>query len=87
MVSTHCRAGKNCENKEKNVLWLGLQEIITDKSQEGSQFVRGFGGIGGMLRYKVDFQSLQLDDPDEEEFDLVPTAVNPCFAGDDAAVK
>lgn len=25
-------------------------EIITDKSQEGSQFVRGFGGIGGMLR-------------------------------------
>jgi peptide chain release factor subunit 1 len=24
-------------------------EIITDKSQEGSQFVRGFGGIGGML--------------------------------------
>lgn len=26
-------------------------EIITDKSQEGSQYVRGFGGIGGMLRY------------------------------------
>lgn len=24
-------------------------EIITDKSQEGSQFVRGFGGIGGEL--------------------------------------
>jgi len=22
-------------------------EIITDKSQEGAQFVRGFGGIGG----------------------------------------
>ena len=22
-------------------------EIITDKSQEGSQFVKGFGGIGG----------------------------------------
>jgi len=41
-------------------------EIITDKSQEGSQFVRGFGGIGGILRYKVDLQSLQgecsLDD-------------------------
>lgn len=41
-------------------------EIITDKSQEGSQFVRGFGGIGGILRYKVDVQSLQgepsLDD-------------------------
>lgn len=25
-------------------------EIITDKSQEGSQFVRGFGGIGGQYR-------------------------------------
>ena len=25
-------------------------EIITDKSQEGSQFVRGFGGIGGKFK-------------------------------------
>ena len=25
-------------------------------AQEGSQYVRGFGGIGGMLRYTVDFQ-------------------------------
>ena len=23
-------------------------EIITDRSQEGSQYVRGFGGIGGV---------------------------------------
>jgi len=45
-------------------------EIITDRSQEGSQYVRGFGGIGGMLRYLVDFQSLQCDDFDEEEYDL-----------------
>jgi len=44
-------------------------EIITDKSQEGSQFVRGFGGIGGLLRYKVDFQSLQLDDLDVYDYD------------------
>jgi len=29
-------------------------EIITDKSQEGSQFVRGFGGIGGsFLSYLI----------------------------------
>lgn len=26
-------------------------EIVTDKSQEGAQFVRGFGGMGGFLRY------------------------------------
>lgn len=45
-------------------------EIITDRSQEGSQFVRGFGGVGGMLRYKVDFQALQCDDLDQEEYDL-----------------
>jgi len=46
-------------------------EIITDRSQEGSQYVRGFGGIGGLLRYLVDFQSLQsYDEFDEEEFDL-----------------
>jgi len=45
-------------------------EIITDRSQEGSQFVRGFGGIGGMLRYKVDFQAMQCDDFGDEDFDL-----------------
>jgi len=44
-------------------------EIITDRSQEGAQFCRGFGGIGGLLRYQVDFQDLeQLDDM--AEFDL-----------------
>ena len=26
-------------------------EIITDKSQEGAQFVKGFGGIGGKSFY------------------------------------
>ncbi|CDW89307.1 eukaryotic release factor 1 [Stylonychia lemnae] len=31
-------------------------EFITDKSQEGYQFVKGFGGIGGFLRYKVDME-------------------------------
>ncbi|KAI7855697.1 peptide chain release factor eRF/aRF subunit 1 [Circinella umbellata] len=28
-------------------------EFITNRSQEGAQFVKGFGGIGGLLRYKV----------------------------------
>lgn len=46
-------------------------EIITDKSQEGAQFVKGFGGIGGILRYQVDFQSLdpQLDGFDDLNLD------------------
>jgi peptide chain release factor subunit 1 len=49
-------------------------EIVTDKSPEGSQFVRGFGGIGGVLRYRVDLQQLDpslLDDyAAEHDFDL-----------------
>ena len=32
-------------------------EIITDKSQEGSQFVRGFGGIGGNFLALIILQS------------------------------
>ncbi|KIY62510.1 peptide chain release factor eRF/aRF subunit 1 [Cylindrobasidium torrendii FP15055 ss-10] len=43
-------------------------EFITNKSQEGAQFVKGFGGIGGLLRYKVDFNQLTSIDEDEEEF-------------------
>jgi len=44
-------------------------EIITDKSQEGSQFVRGFGGIGGILRYRVDLQSLEVEE-EYEDYDF-----------------
>jgi peptide chain release factor subunit 1 len=44
-------------------------EFVTDRSQEGAQFVKGFGGIGGLLRYKVDFGTLAtVDDEDEDEF-------------------
>lgn len=36
-------------------------QIVTNKSQEGSQFCKGFGGIGGLLRYRVDFASMDYD--------------------------
>jgi peptide chain release factor subunit 1 len=36
-------------------------EFVTNKSQEGSQFVKGFGGMGGILRYRVDFEHIQSD--------------------------
>merc|ERR1712129_404598 len=46
-------------------------EFVTDRSGEGTQFVKGFGGIGGILRWKVDFVELSnfeeahnLDDDD-----------------------
>jgi len=46
-------------------------EFVTNRSQEGSQFVKGFGGIGGLLRYKVDFlehEEFEDDDDDEAPF-------------------
>jgi eRF1 domain 3 len=33
------------------------------RSQEGSQFCRGFGGIGGILRYQVNMA--ELEEPSE----------------------
>ena len=30
-------------------------EFVTNRSQEGSQFCKGFGGVGGFLRYRCDF--------------------------------
>ena len=44
-------------------------EFVTNKSQEGSQFVKGFGGIGGICRYQfeqasVDYDYLSDDDSD-----------------------
>jgi peptide chain release factor subunit 1 len=32
-------------------------EFVTDSSQEGTQYVKGFTGIGGLLRWKVDFDN------------------------------
>ena len=51
------------QDKQALVEWLannykdfGCQlDYVTDKSGEGTQFVKGFGGIGGILRWKVDF--------------------------------
>ena len=42
-------------------------EFVSDRSSEGNQFVKGFGGIGAILRYKVNFEQL-VDMDDEDEF-------------------
>jgi peptide chain release factor subunit 1 len=39
-------------------------EFITNRSQEGSQFCRGFGGVGGILRYQVNMAELEEPDSD-----------------------
>eukprot|EP00485_Elphidium_margaritaceum_P009852 CAMPEP_0202685584 /NCGR_PEP_ID=MMETSP1385-20130828/1381_1 /ASSEMBLY_ACC=CAM_ASM_000861 /TAXON_ID=933848 /ORGANISM="Elphidium margaritaceum" /LENGTH=438 /DNA_ID=CAMNT_0049339975 /DNA_START=61 /DNA_END=1377 /DNA_ORIENTATION=+ len=45
-------------------------EFVTDRSQEGAQFVRGFGGIGGFLRWQVNWSEMDdylgIDDDDDE---------------------
>ena len=51
-------------------------EYVTDRSSEGTQFVKGFGGIGGILRWKVDFaemagfeEAANLDAKDDDDDD------------------
>lgn len=49
-------------------------EFITDKSPEGTQFVKGFSGLGAFLRYKVDFDHFINEEPeyeDEDEDDFI----------------
>jgi peptide chain release factor subunit 1 len=66
--------GLDMETVEKDLFleWLAENykkfgatlEIVTNKSQEGAQFVRGFGGIGGLLRWKLDMAEMGDDDDD-----------------------
>jgi len=49
-------------------------QLVSDATSEGSQFCRGFGGIGAILRYRVEFSSEEdiqqkrdLEKLDEEE--------------------
>jgi len=44
-------------------------EFVTNRSQEGSQFCKGFGGIGGLLRYKVDFTNLDVNEDIEDDLE------------------
>ena len=44
-------------------------EFVSDRSSEGNQFVKGFGGIGGILRYKVNFEQLIEVDDDDDYYD------------------
>ena len=71
--------GVQLEIKERITLveWLAenyknygaVLEFVTDRSQEGSQFCRGFGGIGGVLRWKVDFTELEVAEYVGDDFD------------------
>ena len=77
-------SGNTSAEKETLVEWMANNykafgcnlEFVTDRSGEGTQFVKGFGGIGGILRWKVDFVELSnfeeaaaLDDDSDEDKD------------------
>eukprot|EP00658_Telonema_sp_P-2_P075983 TRINITY_DN65879_c0_g1_i1.p1 TRINITY_DN65879_c0_g1~~TRINITY_DN65879_c0_g1_i1.p1 ORF type:complete len:198 (+),score=63.41 TRINITY_DN65879_c0_g1_i1:142-735(+) len=53
-------------------------EFVSDRSCEGSQFCRGFGGLGALLRYQVDFAELGVNEDDgcgefdsDEDWDFI----------------
>lgn len=54
--------------------WGCVLELVSNKTAEGAQFVRGFGGVGGLLRYKVNLSQLK---------DLEKTGENDDDAGGD----
>jgi hypothetical protein len=66
-------------------------EFITNRSQEGSQFCRGFGGIGGLLRYQVSIRvfcknslQIKLQQPDviaKSNTKITRNRVKPPFLG------
>ena len=56
------------DNYKKYVSQL---EIVTDKTSEGNQFMKGFGGIGGILRYKLEQNFEDIEENysfDEDDF-------------------
>lgn len=37
-------------------------EFVTDKSSEGNQFCMGFGGLGAILRYRLDEDVIEVNE-------------------------
>mmetsp|Transcript_13622 Transcript_13622/g.20739 ORF Transcript_13622/g.20739 Transcript_13622/m.20739 type:complete len:458 (+) Transcript_13622:86-1459(+) len=84
-------------DKEPFVEWMANNykqfgcnlEFITDRSGEGTQFVKGFGGVGGILRWKVDFAELQSfeeagnHDPNDDDSDSSDDSDDYDFDDDD----
>jgi len=44
--------------------------FVSDQTSSGSQFVKGFGGIGGLLRFEVSLPSMTSEEV-EEDFEFV----------------
>ena len=74
VVSSESLADWICLNYKKYGINI---EFITDKSPDGFQFVKGFGGIGGFLRYRIDIDEVigdacgNYDDDFDPEEDFI----------------
>ena len=74
LVDKKTGAELEVKDSEPMVDWLAQNyknfgahlDLITDKTAEGNQFVKGFGGIGGILRYQVDLSLLDRDEEGDE---------------------
>jgi len=78
-------SGKDMETQEKvqvvewfaeNYKKYGCQlAFVTDRSQEGAQFVKGFGGIGALLRWPLDMSNVEVDEEapadDNDDYDFL----------------
>jgi len=85
--SKHFRDEENSCDKEvidkvELVEWLSTNytqfgcklEIVSNKSQEGSQFCKGFGGMGGFLRYRCDFLEQDVFEGLDDDGSPVPSS-------------
>lgn len=76
--------GESIRESEPYVEWIARNykntgarlHLLSNRSAEGSQFCLGFSGIGGILRYKIDFDHLdgvpeaRVEDDDDDPLDL-----------------
>lgn len=44
---------------------------MTDKSPEGTQFLKGFSGMGGFLRYKIDLEAQEDEYIEDDDDDFI----------------
>lgn len=52
----------------ENYSQFGIQlQLVNDSTPEGSMFCQGFGGIGALLRYQLQFGSEELEETDKNE--------------------
>lgn len=55
-------------DEERYKTYVDSMEFVSDSSSEGTQFVRGFGGIGGILRYGLEKEDF-FEKEEEIDFD------------------